>query len=258
MRDFLPADVRKREYVIGIIKEVCESHGFDPLENVEASFGKKIDEGSKSVEANVILAVIEALDRLGIKNFAVYGSHSDVLACILETVGVPVNLNKPIFAAIRNFSKFNIEGFVNELQDAGVSEKASAILADLFLKTDEILNQEHDVNRTVVTNLLNIVNNATLTELGQILLSTGRTPVFIDPALACESPYLSGIVIEARTSGLDVLGNGGCIEDVVAGTPDEGSTVFAFSFDIENIVALMENSNGFPPTVAVSDSDAVL
>jgi histidyl-tRNA synthetase len=32
MRDFLPADVRKREYVIGIIKEVYESYGFEPLE----------------------------------------------------------------------------------------------------------------------------------------------------------------------------------------------------------------------------------
>lgn len=32
MRDLLPADVRKRNYVIGIIKEVYESYGFEPLE----------------------------------------------------------------------------------------------------------------------------------------------------------------------------------------------------------------------------------
>ena len=246
MRDFLPAEVRKREYVIDIIKSVYESYGFAPLDAIDASFGTEIDEESKSVEANSILAIYQALDRLGINNFAIYVSHSNVLACILETVGVPEKLHKPTFAAIRNFNKFNIEGFVNELQDVGVSEKASAILADLFLKTDEILNQEHEINRTVVSNLLNIVNNETLTELGQILRLTGRTPVFIDPALACESPYHPGIVIEARTSGLDVLGSGGCIEDV-----------FAFTFDIENIVALMENSNAFSNAVAVSGSAAV-
>lgn len=45
MRDFLPADVRKREYVIGIIKEVYESYGFEPLEtpaveNLETLMGK--------------------------------------------------------------------------------------------------------------------------------------------------------------------------------------------------------------------------
>ena len=250
MRDFLPADVRKREYVIGIIKSVYESYGFEPLGGIDASFGKKIDEDSKSVEANSIMAINEALDRLGIENFAIYVSHSDVLACILETVGVPEKLHKHTFAAIRNFNKYNIEGFVIELQDIGVSEKASAILADLFLKADEILNQEHDINRTVVSNLLNIVNNETLSELGQILRLTGRTPVFIDPALACELSYRPGIVIEARTSGLDVLGSGGCLE--------ENSTVFAFSFDIKNIVPLMENSNVFPPAMAVSGSATVL
>ena len=32
MRDFLPEDVRRREYVIGIIKRVYERYGFEPLE----------------------------------------------------------------------------------------------------------------------------------------------------------------------------------------------------------------------------------
>ena len=32
MRDFLPDQVRKREYVIGIIKDVYEKYGFEPLE----------------------------------------------------------------------------------------------------------------------------------------------------------------------------------------------------------------------------------
>ncbi len=30
MRDFLPEDVRKREYVIGVIKDVYERYGFEP------------------------------------------------------------------------------------------------------------------------------------------------------------------------------------------------------------------------------------
>ncbi len=52
MRDFLPADVRKREYVIGIIKEVYESYGFEPLEtpameNLETLTGKYGEEGNQ-------------------------------------------------------------------------------------------------------------------------------------------------------------------------------------------------------------------
>ncbi|MGI8884345.1 MAG: histidine--tRNA ligase [Pyrinomonadaceae bacterium] len=51
MRDFLPADIRKRNYVIGIIKEVYEKYGFEPLEtpsveNLETLTGKYGEEGS--------------------------------------------------------------------------------------------------------------------------------------------------------------------------------------------------------------------
>ncbi len=54
MRDFLPADVRKRNYVINIIKGVYESYGFEPLEtpaveNLETLMGKYGDEGNQLV-----------------------------------------------------------------------------------------------------------------------------------------------------------------------------------------------------------------
>jgi histidyl-tRNA synthetase len=54
MRDFLPADVRKREYVIGVVKEVYERYGFEPLEtpaveNIETLLGKYGDEGNQLI-----------------------------------------------------------------------------------------------------------------------------------------------------------------------------------------------------------------
>lgn len=54
MRDFLPADVRKREYVIGVIKEVYERYGFEPLEtpaveNIETLLGKYGEEGNQLI-----------------------------------------------------------------------------------------------------------------------------------------------------------------------------------------------------------------
>src|SRR5882672_3050991 len=54
MRDFLPADVRKREYVIGVIKSVYERYGFEPLEtpaveNIETLMGKYGDEGNQLI-----------------------------------------------------------------------------------------------------------------------------------------------------------------------------------------------------------------
>jgi histidyl-tRNA synthetase len=52
MRDFLPEDVRRREYVVAIIRDVYDRYGFEPLEtpaveNLETLFGKYGDEGNK-------------------------------------------------------------------------------------------------------------------------------------------------------------------------------------------------------------------
>ena len=54
MRDFLPEDVRRREYVIGIIKRVYEGYGFEPLEtpaaeNLETLLGKYGEEGNQLI-----------------------------------------------------------------------------------------------------------------------------------------------------------------------------------------------------------------
>jgi histidyl-tRNA synthetase len=54
MRDFLPAEVRRREYVIGVIREVYERYGFEPLEtpaaeNIETLMGKYGEEGNQLI-----------------------------------------------------------------------------------------------------------------------------------------------------------------------------------------------------------------
>jgi histidyl-tRNA synthetase len=53
-RDFLPADVRRREYVIRVVREVYERYGFEPLEtpafeNIETLLGKYGEEGNKLI-----------------------------------------------------------------------------------------------------------------------------------------------------------------------------------------------------------------
>src|SRR5689334_2286570 len=53
-RDFLPDDIRRREYVIGIVRAVYEQYGFEPLEtpafeNIETLLGKYGEEGNKLI-----------------------------------------------------------------------------------------------------------------------------------------------------------------------------------------------------------------
>ena len=54
MRDFLPAEMRRREYVIDIVKQVYERYGFEPLEtpaveNIETLLGKYGEEGNQLI-----------------------------------------------------------------------------------------------------------------------------------------------------------------------------------------------------------------
>jgi len=53
-RDFLADDIRRREYVIGIVRRVYERYGFEPLEtpafeNIETLLGKYGEEGNKLI-----------------------------------------------------------------------------------------------------------------------------------------------------------------------------------------------------------------
>jgi len=54
MRDFLPEDVRRRQYVIGVVADVYQRYGFEPLEtpaveNIETLLGKYGEEGDRLI-----------------------------------------------------------------------------------------------------------------------------------------------------------------------------------------------------------------
>src|SRR5262245_18141289 len=53
-RDFLPDEIRRREHVIRVVRDVYERYGFEPLEtpafeNIETLLGKYGDEGNKLI-----------------------------------------------------------------------------------------------------------------------------------------------------------------------------------------------------------------
>src|SRR5581483_8074498 len=53
-RDFLPDDIRRRNYVIGVVRDVYEQYGFEPLEtpafeNIDTLLGKYGEEGNRLI-----------------------------------------------------------------------------------------------------------------------------------------------------------------------------------------------------------------
>lgn len=348
MRDFLPADVRKREYVIGIIKQVYESYGFEPLEtpaveNIETLTGKYGEEGnqlifkilkrgeklhagadqkdladlalrydltvplarvvannrndlpkffkryqiqpvwradrpahgrfrefyqcdvdaigssSMVVEGELMSAVSEILKRLGFEDFTIRINHRQVLTDILDTAGVPENLHNDALIAIDKLDKIGIDGVGEELAERGIDESASTMLMQIFEKTNEILNQERDINRTIVANLINIVSNEVLTELGQILKFAPKAPIVIDPSLARGLSYYTGAIMEINVPDLaGSLGGGGRYDGLIGMFRKEQIPACGFSLGLERILVVMEERGMFPPEIARSAPADVL
>ena len=342
MRDFLPADVRKREYVIGIIKEVYESYGFEPLEtpaveNIETLMGKYGEEGnqlifkilkrgekldvtagekeladlalrydltvplarvvannrndlpkffkryqiqpvwradrpargrfrefyqcdvdaigskSMAVEAELISAVSEILTRLGFEDFTIRINHREVLADILDTAGVPSELHGDALVAIDKLDKIGAEGVQKELEGRGISDAASQMLLDIFEQTRQIIGEGKDVNRTIVSNLINIVSNEVLTEIGQVLKFAEKCPIQIDPSLARGLSYYTGTIMEINVPDLaGSLGGGGRYDGLIGMFGKEQIPACGFSLGLERILVVMDERNMFPPEIAKS------
>ncbi len=222
MRDFLPSDIRKRNFVINIIKEVYESYGFEPLEtpaveNIETLMGKYGEEGnqlifkilkrgeheksgeadlalrydltvptarviannkndlpkffkryqiqpvwradrpargrfrefyqcdvdaigSKSmvVEAELISAVCEILERLGFEDFEVCVNHRKLLSGVLESAGISIEKHSDSLIALDKLDKIGREGVEKEFIQRGIADESGIKLLDIFSISEKI------------------------------------------------------------------------------------------------------------------------
>jgi histidyl-tRNA synthetase len=365
MRDYLPSDVRKRDYVIGIIKQVYESYGYEPLEtpaveNIETLMGKYGEEGnqlifkilkrgeklteefakftefselknpgnpmnsanspnsansltdlalrydltvplarvvadrrndlpkffkryqiqpvwradrpargrfrefyqcdvdsigsaSAVVEVELISAVSTILKRLGFDDFKIRINHREILTDILDTAGVSTDKHTDALIAIDKLDKIGSEGVRKELATRGIADSAAQMLTDIFDQTQKIIVEGKDVNRTIVSNLINIVSNEVLGEMGQILRLTGDAPVEIDPSLARGLSYYTGVIMEINVPDLaGSLGGGGRYDGLIGMFGKEQIPACGFSLGLERILVVMDERGMFPTEIAES------
>jgi histidyl-tRNA synthetase len=208
---------------------------------------------SMAVEAELISAVSEILNKLGFDDFTIRINHREVLADILDTAGVPPELHSDALVAIDKLDKIGAEGVKKELESRGISDAASQMLLDIFEQTQKIIGDGKDVNRTIVSNLINIVSNEVLTEIGQILKYAGQCPIQIDPSLARGLSYYTGTIMEINVPDLaGSLGGGGRYDGLIGMFGKEQIPACGFSLGLERILVVMDERGMFPPEIAES------
>lgn len=173
MRDFLPADVRKREYVIRTVREVYESYGFEPLEtpaveNIETLMGKYGEEGNQLIFKILKRGVHESTGQadlalrydLTVPLARVVAEYRDKLPKFFKRYQIqPVwRADRPARGRFREFYQCDVDvlGSRSMIVEGEIISAASEVLSKLGFK-DFCLRLNH---RKVLTGILGIAGVA--------------------------------------------------------------------------------------------------
>jgi histidyl-tRNA synthetase len=166
-RDFLPDDLRRRDYVIGVVRDVYQRYGFEPLEtpafeNIETLMGKYGEEGNqlifkilkrgeheKSGEADLALRY-----DLTVPLARVVAEHQGALPTLFKRYQIqPVwRADRPARGRFREFYQCDIDatGTTSPVVEAEILGAISEILTALGF-SDFVIRLNH---RRVLTALL--------------------------------------------------------------------------------------------------------
>jgi histidyl-tRNA synthetase len=356
MRDFLPVDVRRRQHVIGVIGDVYQRYGFEPLEtpaaeNIETLMGKYGEEGdrlifrilkrgedgasgaadlalrydltvplarvvaeyrarlpkffkryqvqpvwradrpqkgrfrefyqcdvdaigsrSMVVEVELLAAAADVLDQLGFADFTIRLNHRRLLAGMLETAGVPADLQSGALVAVDKLDKVGRDGVSRELESRGVPAPAAALLLELFgtiAQAAAVAGRDPaGFNAEVVTRLRGLLEghaegSAALADLRTIVALSGVTAaaprIRLDPSLARGLSYYTGSIFEIAVPDLaGSLGGGGRYDELIGMFLGDTVPACGISLGLERILVVMDERGMFPPSLGAAPADAMV
>lgn len=206
--------------------------------------------GSKSmtVEAEVMAALAEVLQRLEFGNFRIHLNHRKLLSALLEHAGVPAEKHSDALVAIDKLDKIGKEGVITELEERQIASDVIARLLPLF----ETKSNDNQIALADLDSQIGHLPDGrqAIDELRQILTfaSTGPAAAFIkiDPYLARGLSYYTGAIFEIRSDDFSgSLGGGGRYDNLIGMFTKDTLPACGFSLGIERILVLMEERGMF-------------
>jgi len=338
MRDFLPEDIRRREYVVGVIRRVYERYGFEPLEtpaveNLETLLGKYGEEGnqlifkilkrgeheasgqadlalrydltvplarviahhqaklprlfkryqiqpvwradrpargrfrefyqcdvdalgstSPVVEAELCVAVSDALIELGFGDFKIRLNHRQLLTSLLNSVGIPDTLHGSALIAIDKLDKVGVDGVGAEFEQRGIPVPAATLIETI---------RRYQEKPSSMAGAFDEAGELAWQNVAKIVYLTAGTSaekrVELDLSLARGLSYYTGAIMEINVPDLaGSLGGGGRYDNLVGMFLDQSIPASGFSLGLERILVVMGERGMFPASLAVSPADVMV
>jgi len=337
MRDFLPEDVRRREFVIGVIEDVYRRYGFEPLEtpaleNIETLTGKYGEEGNKLifkvlrrgehessgetdlalrydltvplarvvaehrgtlpkffkryqiqpvwradrpargrfrefyqcdvdaigsnspvVEAEMLSAVSEVLQKLGFADFTIQLNHRALLTALLNGAGIEPSLHTTALVAIDKLDKVGPDGVRSDMMARGLAEASAQQILEAFenLDTFDRLIAQEEGGASARQNVARIL------ELCDASPAAGH--VKWTPRLARGLSYYTGAIMEASVPDLaGSLGGGGRYDGLIGMFSGDHIPACGFSLGLERILVVMTERNMFPAHLVTAAADVMV
>lgn len=339
MRDFLPEDVRRRQYVIGVIAEIFQQYGFEPLEtpsveNLETLQGKYGEEGdrlifkilkrgegaetgqadlalrydltvplarvvaeyrsklpkffkryqvqpvwradrpqkgrfrefyqcdvdaigstSMTVEAEMLAAAADVLQKLGFNDFKIVVNHRKLLNAILNASGIPAALHGAALVAMDKVDKIGVDGVRKEFAERGLEPDAAGKLAATLGTVSGLAGLDGLA--------LGEEGQLAIRELKELFALSAQTSagshLELDAYLARGLSYYTGPIFEIRVADLaGSLGGGGRYDDLIGMFSGETIPATGISLGLERILVVMGERKMFPESVVSTPADVMV
>src|SRR5207237_46527 len=256
-RDFLPDEIRKREHVIGVIRDVYEKYGFEPLEtpafeNIETLLGKYGEEGNKLIFKILKRGEHEASGQadlalrydLTVPLARVIAHHQSDLPRLFKRYQIqPVwRADRPARGRFREFYQCDVDA---------LGSTAPAIEAESeFERLAGFVGDD-------VTGVAALANLRAILALARTTPAAGR--ITLDPSLARGLSYYTGAIMEINVADLaGSLGGGGRYDNLVGMFLGHDVPACGFSLGLERIIVVMSEREMFPPALLSSPSDVMV
>src|SRR5436190_3875147 len=211
---------------------------------------------SPMIEAELCVAVSDALTGLGFNDFVIRLNHRELLTSILTRAGVGTHQHGEALVALDKLDKIGPQGVDGELANRGIEEQARNALLQAFLPPTAMdrvasLVKGDSLGEAAIANLQSIADLAAQTS------AAGK--IRFDPSLARGLSYYPGAIMEINVADLaGSLGGGGRYDNLVGMFLGQNIPACGFSLGLERILVVMGERNMFPPSLATTPADVMI
>jgi histidyl-tRNA synthetase len=209
--------------------------------------------GSEShlVEAEVLGAVAECIEKLGFEKFEIRINHRGLLRAMIELCGIELSMESAAIVAVDKLDKIGPEGVMAELAAKGLSEDAREKLVGLVTSRPKRSQLDAIFSKSEL-------GQSALSELKEIFELIDHTPASkhacFDLSLARGLGYYTGAIFEIVVEDLaGSLGGGGRYDGLIGMFSKQQVPACGFSIGLERILWVMDKRDMFPESMPGAD-----